>query len=381
MRGTIGMKEKDRSGIAVISFHIGKAFSVPLSHLVSILSAMGLSYLFIGVYEKLHLPNTTFLKNIFFFNYRTSSIFIVRLIVYLLLQIKISFRLLLVNHKFGRVIFFMSLPPLIPLLIVKMLRIKSYWLISANPLKLSLSDDSKTSKPMGLPLRLCFRLVDYIILYSPILVSDWQLESYRHKILIAHEHFLDFDIFTDTIPMPDRPRLIGYIGRLSKEKGIENFVRALPAILSNQQDHHVLIGGDGELNEKIKAFLQEEGILGRVDLPGWTSHDDLPGHLNQLRLLVLPSYTEGLPNIVLEAMACGTPVLATPVGAIPDIIVDGRTGFIMENNSPECIAKNVIRALNSPKLEQIAENGRQFAGEIFTFESTSARWKEVLKEI
>jgi glycosyltransferase involved in cell wall biosynthesis len=95
-----------------------------------------------------------------------------------------------------------------------------------------------------------------------------------------------------------------------------------------------------------------------------------------LRLLVLPSYTEGLPNIMLEAMACGTPVLATP-----DVIIDGKTGFIMENNSPECIAENVIRALNSPDLERIAEERRQFVEENFSFESTVTRWKEVLEEI
>jgi glycosyltransferase involved in cell wall biosynthesis len=121
--------------------------------------------------------------------------------------------------------------------------------------------------------------------------------------------------------------------------------------------------------------------VSQSELPGWISHDDLPGYLNQLRLLVLPSYTEGLPNIMLEAMACGTPVLATPVGAIPDVIRDGKTGFIMENNSPECIAENVARALASPDLEEIAEAGRRFVEENFTFEKVVGKWKRLLQEI
>ena len=222
---------------------------------------------------------------------------------------------------------------------------------------------------------------DRIVVYSPRLISEWNLEKYRHKILIAHEHFLDFNTFTVTTPLHDRPPLIGYIGRLSGEKGVQHFAQALPAILSDREDLRVLIGGDGALKEAIEASLQEGGVSARVDLPGWIAHDDLPGYLNQLRLLVLPSYTEGLPNIMLEAMACGTPVLATPVGAIPDVIVDGKTGFIMENNSPECIAENVVRALNSPDLERIAEAGRRFVEENFTFERVIERWKEVLEEI
>jgi len=77
-------------------------------------------------------------------------------------------------------------------------------------------------------------------------------------------------------------------------------------------------------------------------------------------------------------MACGTPVLATPVGAIPDVIKDGETGFLMENNSPECIATNVIRALEYPDLEGVAQRARALVEREFTYEKAVERWKEVL---
>jgi glycosyltransferase involved in cell wall biosynthesis len=226
-----------------------------------------------------------------------------------------------------------------------------------------------------------YHIVDHIIVYSRNIVTEFHLHKYESKIVIAHKHFLDFDSFTSNTPLMDRTPLIGYVGRLSEEKGVKNFAKALPEILNDRQDLRVLIGGNGDLMGLIMVSLQEEGLTPRIDLPGWISYDDLPNYLNQLRLLILPSYTEGLPNIMLEAMACGTPVLATPVGAIPDVIIDGKTGFIMENNSPECIAANVIRALNSPDLEEIAEAGRRFVEGEFTFERVVERWKEVLEEV
>ena len=107
-----------------------------------------------------------------------------------------------------------------------------------------------------------------------------------------------------------------------------------------------MIGGSGPLFDEVKTYLKDAGISEFVDLLGWIHHDELPKYLCSLRLLIIPSFTEGLPNIMLEAMASGTPVLATPVGAIPDIIIDKKTGFIMENNSPPCIAKNVKRVFS-----------------------------------
>jgi glycosyltransferase involved in cell wall biosynthesis len=111
------------------------------------------------------------------------------------------------------------------------------------------------------------------------------------------------------------------------------------------------------------------------------NHDGLPDYLNKINLVVLPSYTEGLPNLMLEAMACGTLVLATPVGAIPDIITDGETGFIMEDNSTVCIAENVIRALEHPDLERIVENARVLVEQEFTYEAAVERYAKIVDNL
>ena len=72
-------------------------------------------------------------------------------------------------------------------------------------------------------------------------------------------------------------------------------------------------------------------------------------------------------------------MLTTPVGAIPDVIKDGETGFIMENNSPECIAKNIIRALKSSDIERISNDGRMFVQENYAFEKIVETWRSILE--
>ena len=131
------------------------------------------------------------------------------------------------------------------------------------------------------------------------------------------------------------------------------------------------------LNE-IKNELMNKGAYDRVELTG---HNELPDNLNELKLLVFPSYSEGLPNIVSESMACGTPVLATPVGGVPDIVKYEETGFIMKNNSPECIARNVIRTLNNSDLNIIVENARKLIEEEYTYEVTVKRYRKMLENI
>lgn len=180
-------------------------------------------------------------------------------------------------------------------------------------------------------------------------------------------------------PLTERDNLVGYIGRLSQEKGILNFMEAIPKVVETRDEATFLIVGDGQLRPQVEEYANK--LSNKVRFVGWIPHDKLPGYLNELRLLVVPSYTETGPYVTFEAMACGTPVLGTPVGLMADMLSDGENGFIMEDNSPECIAANVIRAMNNPNLEQIARNAHTLVEREFTHEAAVERYRRILENL
>lgn len=308
---------------------------------------------------------------------------------YVAAQLKMSYRLARVASQVDIVIFFIGGSGLLlPMLAAKLRRKKTIIVAASSEAVVSRNVYGKSLGGLGGLItygivsvleRLNYQLCDNLVVYSPILVQQFGLERYKRKISIAHKHFLDFGKFKVDKLLRERDNLVGYVGRLSQEKGILNFMEAIPKVMETTYDAAFLIVGAGQLRPQVEEYANKPS--NNVKYAGWVPHDELPGYLNKLKLLVLPSYTEGLPNIMLEAMACGTPVLATPVGATPDIIKDGQTGFIMENNSPECIAKNIVRALDDPNLEQMAGNARALVETEFTFEKAVERYRNILHVI
>ncbi len=279
-------------------------------------------------------------------------------------------------------IFFMGERTLtLPIIASKLLKKKVIYMSSGSLIKPSGVHKAILSEAVGVLERINQFFSDIIILYSDKLICTDDYAKYRNKIVFAHEHFKDIDTFNVRVPLDAREISVGYIGRFSEEKGILNYLNGLSILSKEHPNYKFLIGGDGVLNNVVRDFIQQNGLNNRVEFAGWISHETLPDYLNKIRLIVIPSYTEGLPNVMLEAMACGTPVLATPVGMIPEVITDGESGFIMEDNSPKCIARNVTRALNSPNLEEIAKNGRQFVVENFTFKITVMKWRKIFEEL
>ena len=368
--------------VCVVTFPIGEAGNIPLSNLISILGSLSTDiylitgnagYMFFREHKNIHTYGI---------RHKTGANLLMRIISYISTQLRISYKLLKIIAKVDICIFFFGGEGLLlPMLTARILRTKVVLALAGFPAKVSQVQRDPLSKATGFLAELNLTLSSRITAPSEMIVAERNLERYRNKISIAHEFFLNFDKFEVQRRLPERENLVGYIGRLSEEKGILNFIEALPRILGRRDGITFLIGGDGKLRGRIEEYLTRENLNSKVNFVGWIPHDKLPKYLNDLKLLVLPSYTEGLSFITREAMACGTPVLATPVGAIPDVVKDGETGFIMEDNSPECIARNVIRALSHPNLEQIAENARALVEKEYTFEAAVKAYEDILASL
>jgi glycosyltransferase involved in cell wall biosynthesis len=299
-----------------------------------------------------------------------------RIVPNLLLQLAISRELIRLRRKIQRV-FIMSGTLLLPTLTARIL--------GKSPVLIGVASESRNVK-LRSTFQYCVikvlesvthRLATRIVVESPNVASFMKLDKCKSKVIPEGALFFCNGMTRQTGLQAKTSDSVGYIGRFSEEKGILNLLQAFPMVLTVKTDASFVLGGDGPLRSQVEEYAAEP--VNRVKFVDWIPHDRLPRFLNELMLLVMPSYTEGLPNIMLEAMFYGTPVLATPVGGIPDIIRDGETGFVMENNSPDCIAANIIRALNHPSLEQIARNARTMVEQEFTYEKAVERYRSILE--
>ena len=371
-----------KQNIGIITFPISNKANTPLSNLVDIVYPISNDiYLITGNDGYTFFKDDKRLRS-YGIRHEGGANAITRILKYLYAQIEISYKLVKVTRNVDMWIFFIGGESLLlPTLTARLLRTKVVLALAGFPAKGSQVQKDSLSKPIDLLSKINLILSNRIVVYSERVIEERGLEKRKNKISIAKKHFIDFDKFEVKKQFTERKNTVGYIGSLYKLKGVPNLVQAIPKVLEKERGIKFVIGGDGVLFNEIEGFIGENKLNNEVKLTGWIPHDELPDYLNKLKLVVLPSYTEGLPNIMLEAMACGTPVLATPVGAIPDVIKDGETGFILENNSPEGIAENVMRALNHQDLDKIVKSARELVGKEFTYEAAVERYRKILKEL
>ena len=145
--------------------------------------------------------------------------------------------------------------------------------------------------------------------------------------------------------VPDGVRVLLAVSRLTKQKGIDIAIRALASL---PDDTVLVVLGEGPERNALESLARELGVDGRVFLPGRVP--DVAAWLRRATLLVHPARWEGFGLAVLEAMLAGLPVVASNVSSLPELVVDGETGFLVRPDDPAALALGVARALEQPSL-------------------------------
>jgi glycosyltransferase involved in cell wall biosynthesis len=140
-----------------------------------------------------------------------------------------------------------------------------------------------------------------------------------------------------------------FVGRLSREKGIGVLIEAAQRLSRETQ---VLIVGDGPLRERLERLAQ--GVQCAVTFEGWIENEMLCEYMRRAKVQVVPSLSEPQGLVVLEAMACGVPVIGTDTGGIPDMIKHGESGWLVPPNDAEALAKTIKEVLDNDREREKA---------------------------
>ncbi len=150
-------------------------------------------------------------------------------------------------------------------------------------------------------------------------------------------------------------KILLFVGRIDPLKGIDQLLRTMPHLQSFKDLRLIIIGGDessrGEV-EELKKMARELKIENSIIFQGMVKHDQLTDYYNAADLCLVPSYYESFGLVALEALACGTPVVATDVGDLRNIIGQEETGQVVADNSPEKLAEAINRFFSRPNLDE-----------------------------
>jgi len=161
--------------------------------------------------------------------------------------------------------------------------------------------------------------------------------------------------FHDNLPntFPTEPRLV-CVGRLCEQKGQLILLEAALKLKLKQIRFSLVLAGDGEMRPEIERQIDLMGLRAQVQVTGWISSAQVREEILKSRAMVLPSFGEGLPVVILEAMALGRPVLSTYIAGIPELVQSGRNGFLCPAGDVGALALQMEQCLTASTESLVA---------------------------
>jgi glycosyltransferase involved in cell wall biosynthesis len=164
-----------------------------------------------------------------------------------------------------------------------------------------------------------------------------------------------------TRPLPAvRPLTLVNIGRFSEQKGQMLLIEAMAEVMRRGMDVRLVMVGDGELRPAIERAIAHAGLGHRIELTGWLDEAGVRRAIDGAHALVLPSFAEGLPMVVMEAMVAARPVIATWIAGVPELMQDQKTGWLVPAGDAMALAEAITELATAPeeKLRRMGTTGR-----------------------
>ncbi len=165
-----------------------------------------------------------------------------------------------------------------------------------------------------------------------------------------------------------------FVGSLYPVKGVYYLIKAMKKILEKVPDARLILVGDGKERKGLETLSTQLGISNHVTFIGKIPHEEVQTFFKEADVFVLPSLSEGFPNVILEAMACGLPIVATRVGGVPDILTDGTNGYLVEAKDTKDLINKVLLLLEDSTLrKKISDNNK--------YEVKKYSWENIIFEL
>jgi glycosyltransferase involved in cell wall biosynthesis len=174
--------------------------------------------------------------------------------------------------------------------------------------------------------------------------------------------------------------VVGHIAKFDVQKAQDELAAAIPLVVEKCPRAKFLFVGDGALRAQIEAQVARLGVRRQVVFTGY--RDDVPGLLKTIDVVALPSRWEGLSLVLLEAMACRKPIVATRVTGNVDVVVDGVTGFLVPSGAPDALAEKIILLLQNARLrDELGQQGRKRVESEFSLDRMVAQLRSVYQDL
>lgn len=305
---------------------------------------------------------------------------------HVLLQIRLMYSIVKNRNKIDIIFFHLGGTILLgPVLISRIIGLKPI-IIATGSIKKSY-DEQHSSTLITEFVSLVIRVLElvttqissYMIFLSESMKEQFSLID-NDSTFVTNLNYINEDVFSNRSSTNDRKFDLVYVGRFEKIKGVQKFVESVSIIAKSNPDIQVGLVGDGTLKPEVEQFVDNNDLVNNVELFGWVQRDQVSNILNNSKYIVLPSESEGVPKTLLEAMACGTVPIATPVGGIPDVIESGETGLLLKSNSPDRMAEEIQKFIDQSNWEQLSSCASQDITSKHTLERRQVEYLDLLQQ-